>query len=274
MAGHSPGVPFHSEKEKLNYLRIMATTLRDNEFLPLSRTSHPQAEPYWTFWGRWKEKVADFWATSALTRICCCVDPGVHLDAQLRREQHTAVRRSMMYSLDYHGSDSIIAATLADLKDGGHTMLQDEIEPIVPTNFRADLGPTYTTLTVYQPEAHFPWRQPAPTVRQRDVRRGLRPVVFVPRFAAAVVVELRSRLGQLSSSVPGNQLIVEREALRLMRKYSVREVDAVAHLPSIISCYAREDIHYRVETSRSRMSKFQRWLVDAEEPQPMFTPLH
>lgn len=105
-------------------------------------------------------------------------------------------------------------------------------------------------------------------------RRGLREVRFYPRFAGSVVVELRSRLGQLGRNVPGNLLIVEREALRLMRKYKVREVDSVAHLPSIISSYFVEDIHYRVETSRSRMTRMQRWLMSEDEsPAPAFTPL-
>lgn len=105
-------------------------------------------------------------------------------------------------------------------------------------------------------------------------RRGLREVMFYPRFAGSVVVELRSRLGQLGRNVPGNLLIVEREALRLMRKYKVREVDSVAHLPSIISSYFSEDIHYRVETSRSRMTRLQRWLMsENEEPTPTFTPI-
>lgn len=116
---------------------------------------------------------------------------------------------------------------------------------------------------------------PAPvTVPTVTPRRGLREVRFYPRFAGSVVVELRSRLGQLSRGVPGNLLIVEREALRLMRKYKVREVDSVAHLPSIISSYFVEDVHYRVETSRSRMTRMQRWLMSENEVSaPAFTPL-
>lgn len=112
------------------------------------------------------------------------------------------------------------------------------------------------------------------TVPSVTPRRGLREVRFYPRFAGSVVVELRSRLGQLGRNVPGNLLIVEREALRLMRKYKVREVDSVAHLPSIISSYFVEDVHYRVETSRSRMTRLQRWLMSEDEvPAPAFTPL-
>lgn len=252
----------------------MATINRDLDILPLIRPSQPKSTPFWSFWGRWKRKVAVLWSTSTLTRVCCCVDPGAHLDAQHRRKQHTAVRKSLLYSLDYQGATSIIEATIKDLQDGGHVMLRDAPEPVVPTKYRADLGPTYTTLTVYDPKTHFPWRQPPPPTRvAKSARRGQRSVVFVPRFAAAVVVELRSRLGQLPSGIPGNNLIIEREALRLMRKYSVREVDAVAHLPSIISCYASEDIHYRVETSHSRMGRFQRWLSCLDDTQPAFTPL-
>lgn len=103
--------------------------------------------------------------------------------------------------------------------------------------------------------------------------RDLRPLVFVPRFAAAVVVAIRARIGQMPASVPGNQLIVEREALRLMRRYNVREVDSVAHLPSIISCYFHEDIHYQVETSAARMTRFQRWLMSEPSSPPTFAPL-
>lgn len=112
-----------------------------------------------------------------------------------------------------------------------------------------------------------------PAVETPPVPRDLRPLVFVPRFAAAVVVAIRARIGQLSVSVPGNQLIVEREALRLMRRYNVREVDSVAHLPSIISCYFREDIHYQVETSAARMTRFQRWLMSEPSSPSTFAPL-
>lgn len=113
--------------------------------------------------------------------------------------------------------------------------------------------------------------EPAPPEEQgRADRRG---VFFVPDFAASVVIEVRSRVGQLPANVPGNTLVVEREALRLMRKYKVREVDAVAHLPSIIRNYFREDVHYRVSTSESRMTRFQRWLVGETQPPPAFTPL-
>lgn len=112
-----------------------------------------------------------------------------------------------------------------------------------------------------------------PNVEAPPVPRDLRPLVFVPRFAAAVIVAIRARIGQLSASVPGNLLIVEREALRLMRRYNVREVDSVAHLPSIISCYFREDVHYQVETSAARMTRFQRWLMSEPSSPSTFAPL-
>jgi hypothetical protein len=276
MAGHSPGVPLHSMTGTPFTFSTMITTRANTEFLPVARLSQPEDQPYWTFWGRWKSNFAEFWSTSPITRMCCCVDPEVHLDAQLRRRQHEAVRESLLYTLDYRGDTSIITATMNDLLDEGHVMLQDAAPiPARSPNLTnpATLGPTFTTLTVYDPATHHAWSQPqmpAPVVQRR---RNLTSVKFVPRFTAAVIVELRSRLGQLSESIPGNVLIVEREALRLMRKYSVREVDAVAHLPSIISCYFREDLHYRVETSVSRMSKFQRWLVGETQPKPSFTPL-
>lgn len=114
---------------------------------------------------------------------------------------------------------------------------------------------------------------PPPVIGGDEERRDLRGVFFVPRFAASVVVAVRARVGQLPAGVPGNVLIVEREALRLMRKYNVREVDSVAHLPSIISNYFSADVHYRVETSTSRMTRFQRWLMGESQPPTAFAPL-
>lgn len=295
-----------------NPLSTMTTPPRATEFIELTGSSQSSSVPPRTIWGRMKEGFANFWFTNSVTRFCCCVDPTVHREVMLRRKQHAAVSLALMYSLDYRGDASIIEATMNDVGEDGYRLFQDQVlvqappptapvaaAPVIPPpgpRRRVPAGlqrarpllaaaPT-TTLVVWQPPA-FPPVVPVPPLAappaavpaaggpaSPSTRRDLRAVKFVPRFAASVVVELRSRLGQLPVSVPGNRLIVEREALRLMRKYKVREVDAVAHLPSIIGCYFAEDVHYRVETSRSRMSRFQRWLLNEKSiEEPVFGPL-
>lgn len=309
---------------------------RNHELMDILPPSQRENGPYWTFLGRWKENLAEFWFTSALTRACCCVDPGVHLEVQLRRKQHTAVRSALMYSLDYRGAASVIEATIKDVGDGGYVMLQDEEPCAVPPTTLPETTPasgvdaSTSTSVDAATDTAIAWASTAapvpgvpdlntipnaadvpfevvslmaemvsevsgtplvtpvertitprrgeftavPAVETPVARRGMRAVRFVPRFAASVVVELRSRLGQLGSEVPGNKLIIEREAIRLMRKYKVRETDAVAHLPSIIGCYFAEDIHYRVETSVGRMSRFQRWLASEQSlSTPTYGPL-
>lgn len=105
-------------------------------------------------------------------------------------------------------------------------------------------------------------------------RRALTYVRAVPRFTAAVVVALRTRLGQMSATTPGAAIIVEREANRLMREYNVREVDAAAHLPRVLQAYFVADTHYRVPTSKSRMSRFQRWLMGSDPSPTLDRPLY
>lgn len=155
--------------------------------------------------------------------------------------------------------------------------------PLTPEDERANQAGE-RRIVLYAPRPLIPFAAPTPPpppppiqeaveVVVPEPRRDLRGVFFVPRFAASVVVAVRARVGQLPSGVPGNVLIVEREALRLMRKYNVREVDSVAHLPSIISNYFCADVHYRVETSTSRMTRFQKWLMGEAQPPTAFTPL-
>lgn len=110
----------------------------------------------------------------------------------------------------------------------------------------------------------------SPCATPVDTRRTLTGLRVVPRFTAAVVVALRSRLGQMSAATPGVSIIVEREANRLMREYNVREVDAAAHLPRIVQCYFVADVHYHVPTSHARMTRLQRWLI-GREPRPTLT---
>lgn len=208
------------------------------------------------------------------------------------------------------GVDSIIEATMGDVRDDGYELQRNGARDANLTVARLPYSqafPNPNELVQHIPAAPVvaptAGQRQGPAMRQEEgvalvedrlvayvaprvervhevvlppvatARRDRRGVFFVPDFAASVVIEVRARVGQLPADVPGNKLIVEREALRLMRKYKVREVDSVAHLPSIIRNYFTNDIHYRVSTSQARMTRFQRWLMGEASPPPTFTPL-
>lgn len=103
--------------------------------------------------------------------------------------------------------------------------------------------------------------------------RSDRVLQCVPRFVASVVIAVRAKIGQRPATTEGNKELVEREALRLMREYRVKEVDIVGHLPLIVRAYFHEDIHYLLPTHEARMSRFERWAFRDTRPSGVFTPV-
>jgi hypothetical protein len=186
-----------------------------------------------TFWRKVREGFANWFYTSPFANVFCCTDPGDHWDMQLSRRREEATRVAMAMSSNYRGRESAIQVAMDSAAADGYPM---EIDKSVD--------------------------QPLVEVR----------ALVVPKFTASVVVALRARLGQRPQGTVGNRELVEREALRLMREYNVREMDRATHLPLIIRTYFREDLHYRVPTHRSRMSRFHRWLTGGDA-EPSFDPL-
>lgn len=241
-------------------------------------------------WDSIKDGFAEMYHTSTFFNLFCCTVPEDHLEYKLDQMDRLAVREALMQSLDYNGHKSIISAVMDDISEHeGYEMRMHPPAPPVVVPPPAAAVPTIvelvrqvraacaaakeTRLVVWvPPEVKPPANEPpvpcAPAVV--DSTNGVQGVRSVPRFTAAVVVALRSKLGQLNPSVQGNELVLEREALRLMRDYNVREVHRVVHLPRIIAAYWSADVHYRVPTVESRMTRFQRWLLNRPAHQPQF----
>lgn len=241
-------------------------------------------------WDSIKDGFAEMYYTSTFFNLFCCTVPEDHLDYKLDQMDRLAVREALMQSLDYSGHKCIISAVMDDIAvHEGYEMRMNPPAPPVVVPPPVVAVPTYKEL-VYQARAaraavkekrFVEWvppvekppavAPPAPSVPAvANPTNGVQGVRSVPRFTAAVVVALRSKLGQLNSSVQGNELVLEREALRLMRDYNVREVDRVVHLPRIVAAYWCADVHYRVPTVESRMTRFQRWLLNRPVSQPQF----
>jgi len=287
----SPTLATWQVKNQLSSINsTMATTKSNTEFCDLIPERHGDAGFKWANIGETiVSKVTSWMADSVFCQVmCCCFDAEVHQEMQLSRRQHDMVQEKLCVSLDYQGEESSITAVMQQLLDmpEPYNMFADTIpvpspppavELVVPkcvckSTLKAKRSKGKTTpapagvcdscaLAEVLKQIPPPDPLPAPP---RPVR-SQRAVRIVPRFAAAVIAEMRCRLGQLNVGVPGTRLIVEREATRLMRNYNVRSVDAAAHLPLIVREYFLADVHYRVATHEARMTRFQRWMAGARE---------
>jgi len=99
-----------------------------------------------------------------------------------------------------------------------------------------------------------------------EVNRGTSMVI--PKFAAAVVLALRSKLGKLAPS-EANRLLIEREYLKVCRDTSVRNVDTIMHQQFVMNAYFTEGIVDQLATTRVRLPK---WLREAFVPVPNAEP--
>ncbi len=90
----------------------------------------------------------------------------------------------------------------------------------------------------------------------------------IPKFAAAMVLCLRSKFGNLSLS-EANRLLIEREYLRICQAAVVRNVDIIMHQQCVINAYFTEGVMEEVCTVRTRVP---RWLREAFGSVPRVEP--
>jgi len=100
---------------------------------------------------------------------------------------------------------------------------------------------------------------------------GLAPrdkVVVVPKFAAAMVLCLRAKFGNLNLT-EANRLLIEREYLRVCRESTVRNCDIVVHQQCVMNAFFTEGVHEELCTVRARLP---RWLREAFGSVPKVQP--
>lgn len=102
--------------------------------------------------------------------------------------------------------------------------------------------------------------------KDSEVNKG--DAMVVPKFAAAVVLALRAKLGKLSPS-EANRLLIEREYLKVCRDTTVRNVDCIMHQQFVMNAYFTEGITDQLATTRVRLPK---WLRDAFGTVPNAAP--
>lgn len=96
----------------------------------------------------------------------------------------------------------------------------------------------------------------------------LSEVRVIPKFAAAVILCLRAKFGNLALNEP-NRLLIEREYLKVCRESTVRNVDTVAHQQCVMNAYFTEGVLDEQCTVRARAP---RWLREAFGSVPRVSP--
>jgi hypothetical protein len=82
------------------------------------------------------------------------------------------------------------------------------------------------------------------------IRTG-KPSKIVPRFAAAVALHIRSKLGRLENN-RANRLLVERKYFEICRKRGVRDSDSNSHFQYVFNAVFNEDVLEMVGTTHRR----------------------
>lgn len=201
----------------------------------------------------WKRGLAQWWYNSSIASVICCVEPEdydlVVADERIRGD----IRREMVRTVDYVGlANGVAAAMLSVRRDVGYEMTRAEENSVA-------VAVAITEDGLQKEVGHV------------GQAMGAQPrVCVVPRFAAAMTLHLRSRLGRMSLS-EANQMLMEREYNRLCRNYGVRDADIAAHYCFVKNAYFGEQVFDRIPTGRARMSRFTRWAMDFD-PMPVAAP--
>lgn len=170
----------------------------------------------------------------------CCLtsdeEPSFHLDRRIRDDITQHMRTHYTNDVyDAEGNVDDIATAMADVYRvngydlGGQSRGQPMMFGTIPSE--------------------LPLVVPAPVDRH---------VKVIPRFAAACVTVLRSRLGVLGRT-SANLLLVQREYLRLCRRRGVRAHDIASHQLHVMNAFFTNDVYERVAQSRRRVPKWLKW---------------
>jgi len=197
-----------------------------------------KTNPILTRWNNFKRSVGAWWHHSAATTFICCANAeafDAYVADELLRED---IRREMLRVVNYQGCNNSAEAAILSAHDFGYELgVAPMCEPVeavpVSPDHKCD---AYTEV--------------GGVTNDR--------VCVVPRFAAAMTLVLRSRLGRMGPS-SANQLLLEREYNRLARSYGVREADIASHSLHVRNAYFGENVFDRIPSARSRQTRVGRW---------------
>jgi len=180
---------------------------------------------------------------NSLFQVLCCVDTtevgNYRQDCEIREE----IRKEMRVTHGYSKHPSCLETVLHDICDTGYFISRCHDDD-------AD--------DAFEPEC------PNPVTRGRVLRAATtQPARVIPKFAAAVVVHLRARLGVLART-DANLLLIQRKYLEVCREHGVRDVDVASHLQFVLNAFFTEDVFERVAKTRLRAPRWMRVFEEKE----------
>lgn len=222
-------------------------------------------EPKLSTWAKCKRALLnELFGSPTVAGLCCggVAEPEVvELDTRMRRRVRAEMRKQPGF---LPGRDSLVSVMAVTLRDdaydlGDMSLLEDANRGVTRTH--AQWEAYFATLGV-------PRNLEAGTDRQ--MLSVDRPAQVIPRFAAAMALHIRAKLGRLNYN-EANLLLVQRKYLEVCKLKHVRDVDAVSHQQFVVNAFFGEDVLDRVATARQRTPWWVRWLGDHEvlRPQPL-----
>lgn len=218
-----------------------------------------------TTWQLCKRWIAD--------KFSCCnpEQDDFDCDSEVRRQIREEMRVSHGYSMD-HGPRLLCAMvyneTGYDLCDFEQKELErkERIDKERKKRSRVNEDGTSTsTAIVVWSDKPIPEEDPEEELSELQLAEQLaktrQETRIIPKFAACMALELRCKLGSLSSD-PANLLIVEREYLKLARSINVRRSDIAMHQQFVINTFFTEDELDRIARVRSRLPRWMKWAHD------------
>ena len=213
--------------------------------------------PGLTPWQCVKRGFVKWMAEHPLARaVCCCFDT-TEVEALVRdNSTRSEIREAMRMQRGYGSMSTCIEGIIRDvLREDAYNLTDSE-------DFRAATPERTVTETALVVRGN-----PVTTTRpfQEDPPVLIERARVIPKFAAAMALSLRAKLGRMRPT-EANLMLVERKYLEVCRNAHVRDVDVVSHQQFAMNAYFGEDVLDHVGTVRRRLPS---WLKRAFDIQPM-----
>lgn len=230
----------------------MATTT-DSPLLPVGLNT-----PRLSTWNRALIATKKWWQNlcekSEVTQLLCCVDAteadNYRRDTRVRSE----IREAMRSQMGFYGQPTCIAAVMHETKQEHNYALGAEQEDVI----RMTAAQWDALFVQYRFHANTPSAQILAVAK-----KVVAPARVVPKFAAAVTLHIKAKLGVLAKT-EANLLLVQRKYLEVCRDHRVRDVDVVSHMQFVQNAYFTEDVLERLAKTRLRAPAWLRLFEEKE----------
>lgn len=227
----------------------MATT-HENPLRPVGLNT-----PRLSTWNRFTLSCKVWWNNvlreSELAQLLCCVDATEVENYQRSEAIRSEIREAMRTQMGFDGQSSCVQAVMHETRIEHGYSLGREQEVVTHTEKEWDAIFEERSISVHDP----------PEVVVYKLKQTPTPARVVPRFAAAVTLHVKAKLGVLAKT-EANILLVQRKYLEVCRDHGVRDIDTVSHLQFVLNAYFTEDVLERLAKTRLRAPA---WLRVFEE---------